>query len=177
MNQIINHVEFSDIKHIGKKYDSNKVDESITQAHSDLRELLGGAFYFDVIKNLENPDYSNLINGGEFIKDEIEYIHDGLKLLVADYTHARYLYEVNNNPSPFGMVNKTSQDSQPVDRNMIRDLVGIANKDASRKWELIKEYLDINKTFFNVWNITKCSPQSNNSSFNSVRFTFLSTGK
>lgn len=177
MTNIITHTEFAELKNISKKYDTDKVESSITQAHTDLREVLGGAFYFDVINNIETAEYLNLLNGGEFLVEEMNFMHDGLKALVADYTYARYLYEINANHTPFGMVGKNSNDSQPVDRNMIKDLVTQANKDAVRKWELIKSYLEQNDVIFPIWAKSQKTVDNNPATFNTGRFTFFSTGR
>ena len=175
MDKILNHTEFTAFKNIGKKYDEAKVEQCIADAHTDLSETLG-AFYFDVIKNITNTEYAVLLNGGEYTENGLELIHDGLKALVADYTYSRYLYEQNTNHSPFGMVVKNSQDSTPVDRNMIKDLVGQTNKLAARKWELIEGYLNANAEKFPVWK--KCQNSPNNpTSFSTARFTMFSTGR
>ena len=178
MNNIITHIEFAELRNISNKYDNDKAEASIAQAHGDLREALGSAFFFDVMKNQDNADYADLLEGSEFIKDEMVYYHEGLKALVSDYTYGRYLYEINANPSPFGMVTKNSNDSQPVDRNMIKDLVGQANKDAVRKLQLIEDYLDVNKETFSIWAKQQESGiDTSDSSFSSTRFSFFSSGK
>jgi len=177
MNNLITHTEFSELKSISKRYDDDKVNKSITQAMTDLREVLGVSFYFDVISNTETAEYTTLLDGGEFSVEGLTYVHDGLKSLVADYAYARYLYEVNTNLTSFGMVGKNNQDSTPVDRNMIKDLVGQTNKDAGRKWELIEDYLEANIELFPVWAKSKRTVDNNPASFNTGRFTFMSTGK
>jgi hypothetical protein len=60
---------------------------------------------------------------------------------------------------------------------MIRDLVGQTNKDAGRKWELIEDYLEANIELFPVWAKSKRTVDNNPASFNTGRFTFMSTGK
>lgn len=178
MNNILNHTEFNTYKNIGKKYDEDKVEQCITQAHIELRGVMGDAFYFDVIKNQEQ--YTDLLKGCEFSIGEFTYSHDGLKSLVADYSYSRYLYEVNTILTPFGMVSKNSNDSTQVDRNMIKDMTKQISVDAGLKWQLIEAYLNNNPELFPVWakqkdNKGDLSPS--NSSFNQVRFTFLSTGR
>lgn len=178
MSNIINTVEFASLKAISKKYDSDKVEQSITQAHLDLRGVLGDAFYFDVIKN--QATYGELLDGSEFVEGEFTFLHDGLKSLVADYAYGRYLYEVNVNLTPFGAVGKNSGDSTPVDRATIKDLVKQSNQDASRKWAMIEAYLDVNKDTYTIWakQNEQCGVPTNNSNgFNSTRISILSTGK
>jgi hydrogenase maturation factor HypE len=178
MSNIITNTEFANLKAISKKYDNDKVEQCITQAHIDLRGVLGDAFYFDVIKN--QATYGDLLNGSEFTVSDFTYVHDGLKSLVADYAYSRYLYEVNHNHTPFGMVNKNSNDSTPVDRGTLKDLVKQSNQDAAKKWSLIEDYLNANETTFEVWAMqnAQCGTPTNNSNgFNSTKISILSTGK
>jgi hypothetical protein len=175
MSNIITNEEFKTFRNITYKVDESKITISITQAHTDLREVLGDAFYFDVIKN--QGSYSELLDGFEFEVDGNEYIHEGLKSLLADYAYSRYLYEINITHSPFGMVQKTNQDSEPLDRNMIKDLVKQVNMDASRKWELIRVYLDANKETYKVWAEQEPEDTEDGTGFNKTRFTFLSTNR
>lgn len=177
MSNIITNDEFKAYRNITYKVDENKITNSIKQAHSDLKEVLGDAFYFDVIKNQNESSYSELLSGDEFDIDGNIFIQDGLKSLIADYAYARYLYEVNINHSPFGMVQKQSNNSEPIDRNMIRDLVKQVNIDASRKFEIIKVYLDANKETFKVWDKQRDVDTEDGPGFNSVRFSFQSTNR
>lgn len=179
MSNIITHIDFKDFRTISKKYDIDKVESSITQAHTDLMEVLGSAFYFDVIKKQADTAYVDLMEGSEFLKGEFTLQHAGLKALVSDYTYARYLYEINTTQTPFGMVSKSSNDSTPVDRNMIKDLVHQAQKDAVSKWELIRDYLNANKETFTVWSKQQDTGSINDGggSFNEPKFTFISSNK
>lgn len=174
---IITTKDFRSLRNITYKIDEGKVSMSITQAHTDLREVLGDAFYFDLVKNKDEAAYGDLLNGSEFNVDGNVYIHEGIKSLLADYSYARYLYEVNINHSPFGMVQKNSQDSEPIDRNMIKDLVKQVNQDASRKFELIRTYLDSKKDVFTVWAGQDDEDTDNSTGFNATRITFMNTNK
>ena len=179
MDNILTHIEFADIKQISKKYDEDKLTQAITEAHGDLQEILGEAFFYNVVKNQEEAAYLPLLNGAEFIKDECALYHNGLKNLVADYAYIRYLYQVNVNHTPFGLVGKNSNDSTPVDRYVIKDIIKQTNIDASRKWELIKDYLNVKKDVFEVWSKVSegCGVDNSPSGFNSKRFTFFGTNK
>lgn len=179
MNNILTVVEFAELRSISKKYDIDKVEQAITQAHGDLREALGDAFFYDVMKNQVDAKYTDLLEGSEFTKDDFILYQNGIKSLVADYAYARYLYELNINHSPFGIVNKNSQDSSPVDRNTIKDIVKQTNQDAARKWDLIEDYLNVSEEIFTVWKKANDKGQVDNSpnGFNSTRFTFFSSGK
>ncbi|WP_431137473.1 hypothetical protein [Psychroserpens mesophilus] len=140
--------EFSTFKNISKKNDKDKIEQCIKLAQSvDLVDVLGD-FYFDLINNINTSSYSDLINGSSFTIDGDDYTQAGIKSYLADLTYARYLYEINTNQTPFGLQQKFTNDSQPVDRNFIRDLVKQSQQDASIKFNMIDKYLQENNTTF-----------------------------
>jgi len=173
-NNILSHEDFAAYKNIGNNYDINKVVQCIEGASIDLKKTLGN-FYFDLLKNANEADYSDLIEGAEYInKDGYNVQHEGIKSLLADYTYSRYLYEINNSVTPYGMVQKSYQDGETVDRNMIKDLVAQNNQDAAQKWVMIEGYLNQNASTFEVWaRQNESHIHNDNNSFNNVKFTFL----
>jgi len=156
MLQLINIEDIKAAKDMGKKVDLDKINPIITQAHDDLRDYLGVNLYFDVLGNLENPDYQALLSGGTFeISGQsypITYYQDGLKVMLIDLFMNRYLSQININITPFGATIKKSQDSEPVDRVTLQDRSKEQTQMASAKWEMIKLYLDENYTLFKAYN-------------------------
>lgn len=148
-NNLLSAGEFATYKSISKKIDKDKIEDSIKLAQSvDLIDVLGD-FYFDLIENLSNEDYYNLINGSSFTCNGKTFKQEGIKSYLADLTYARFLYEINTNFTPFGLQQKFTQDSQPVDRNTVRDMVKQSQIDSSIKFKMIDKYLQSNKELFN----------------------------
>lgn len=140
MEKLITAEQFATYRDIGQKYDKNKAEECIQLAQSnDLWDKLG-EFLFIVLANITNPDYKDLLDG--------DGKQEGLKSLLADYAYARYLYAANVNFTPFGVQQKNTQDSQAVDRRIILDMVGQAQKDAANKFRFIEKYLKENQSLF-----------------------------
>lgn len=136
--------EFIQYKSISKKYNSDKINELIQQAQSiDLYDVLGD-FYFDLIEYHTTEDYSNLMTGSTFEVAGEKYIHDGIKAILAEYVYARYMYVINANHTPFGYQQKFTDDSQAVDRNMIKDVVKQTQIDANIKFKMVDKYLKNN---------------------------------
>ncbi|WP_339875216.1 hypothetical protein [Olleya marilimosa] len=147
-NKIITPQEFGSFRNISKKLDTEKINESIGLSQSvDLYDVLGD-FYFDLISDLENPDYADLLSGCTFTSNNQTFIHDGLKSLLADYTYARFTYVMNVNYTPFGIQSKFTDDSSPVDRNIIKDIIKQTQIDANIKFKMIDKYLLANKGLF-----------------------------
>ena len=153
MTQLINIEELKLIKDIGNKPDINKINPIILQAQDvDLRDYLGMKFYFDVIGNFDSPTYQNLLSGSTFQIGGISYYQEGLKAMLADLFMAKFIITINANFTPFGLTQKLSQDSEPVDRNTLKDMAQMQSQMAGSKWEIIKLYLQSNKSLFPIYN-------------------------
>ncbi|KQC33405.1 hypothetical protein AAU57_08820 [Nonlabens sp. YIK11] len=147
-NNLITADEFASYRDIAKKPDKKKIDECITQAQTvDLYDVLN-EFYFDLIENKDEESYQDLLNGSTFISNGRNYYHSGIKSLLADLTYGRYMYSVNVNMTPFGATQKLSQDSSPVDRNLLKDMAKQTQIDAAIKFQMIDKYLKENKILF-----------------------------
>ena len=141
------------IKDIGSKPDVNKINPIILQAQDvELRDFLGMKFYFDIIAKIDEPEYQDLLSGSTFTVDEITYYQDGLKALLADLFMSKYIIQINANFTPFGATQKLSPDSEPVDRNTLKDMAQMQSQMAGSKWEAIKIYLKANRNLFPIYN-------------------------
>lgn len=148
MQNLITHQEFAEYKDIGKKLDEKKINECIADAQSvDLYDLLAD-FIYDVVENREEPNYADLMNGSTYTVNGLKYSQIGLKSLLADLVYPRYMYKVNVNLTPFGAVSKFSDNSEPIDRNVLKDIAKQSQIDADIKFKSIKRYLQANKELF-----------------------------
>lgn len=153
MNKILLASEISNYKDIGQKIDLNKVNTIIEEVQiTNLKEVLGDKFYFDLIGNLDNPNYQDLLSGSTFEYCGVTYHQDGIKALLADYFMAKYVLVINTNFTPFGATVKQSNDSEPVDRNSLKDYSNFQSQLASSRLEIIKHYLNANPSIFPNWN-------------------------
>lgn len=141
MANLITATEFASFRNISVKRDDSKIDEAISLAQqSDLVEILGD-FYFDVVKNAADAAYAELMDGSEFEYCGEQYEHAGIKKLLADFTYARYVYMKPVNDTAFGIMIKQTEDGNPVDRNLIRDLAKQAQVDGGNKFKFIEYYI------------------------------------
>lgn len=175
MSNLITAAEFAGFRNVSQKLDTKKIEEAILLAQqSDLLEALGD-FYFDVLKNKDEASYQDLMDGSEFEYSGNVFEQSGVKRLLADYAYARYMYTVNVNVTPFGAQRKTTQDSESVDRNTLKDLAKIAQQDAGIKMKFIDLYLRENSTIFERYCINNdykgyLSDKISGNSFNSNKF-------
>jgi hypothetical protein len=153
MSNIITAVEAKSLKDIGEKIDIKKIDSVIEQAQIvDLKGAFGDRFFFDLVGNLNNPLYQDLLSGSTFAYFGVNYHQDGIKALLADYFMARYVLQINTNFTPFGATVKQSNDSEPADRNSLKDISTQQLQMAGARLEIIKLYLTANASTFPQWN-------------------------
>jgi hypothetical protein len=153
MNKIIEASELSAYIDIGNKIDIKKIEPIIAQAQDvDLRDYLGFKFYFEVIANLNTDTYQDLLNGSDFQYQNLTLHHEGLKSMLANLFMARFITQINTNITPFGAVVKQSENSEPADRNSLKDIAQINVQIAGSKWEIIKLYLEEHKALFPNYN-------------------------
>jgi hypothetical protein len=161
--------EYATYRNISKKIDQGKVDESIKDAQqSDLLNTLD-EFYFDVVENFTNPNYADLLAGSSFIYSGKKYEHAGIKALLADYTHARFVYSSPVTFTPFGLVEKLSNDSQPVDTKILDRLSKQAQIDAGFKFKYIEKYILSDPVLFSRY----CKNKDLDTGFNYQKFSKL----
>lgn len=169
MANLITATEFATFRNISKKLDEEKIDEAISLAQqSDLIEILG-EFYFDVVKNATVTEWLPLMNGSTFTYCEEEFVHAGIKKLLADYTYARFMYMINVNLTPFGAQKKFTDDSDGIDRNTIKDLSKQAQVDAGIKFKFIEKYILSEPELFSRY----CKNKNQGTSFFTQKFSKL----
>lgn len=138
---IITAAEFAEFRpEISKGWskDKEKIERCINDAENvDLFDVLG-SFYFDVLDNLEAAEWSDLLNGSTFTFEDEKSRHIGLKSYLAALAYSRLLPELGVNHTPFGLVNKLSQDSEPVNFNALRD----KRKDLDKTNEILFKRID-----------------------------------
>lgn len=169
MTNLITPQEFATYRNISQKLDESKINEAIGLAQqSDLLKTLGG-FYFDVLKNSAHVDWTGLMNGEVFLYNDEEFEHMGVKKMLGDYTYARFAHTGNITPTPFGFQKKTTQDSEAVDRNTMKDLSAQAKVDAGIKFIFIEKYILSKPDLFSRY----CKNNKQDTSFLTPKFSKL----
>ena len=147
---IIDAADLANYKDISLHTPSARINEYIRDAQEqDLRLLLGNSFYFDVLANLNNPVYSDLLNGGDFTKDSCTWTQQGLKLVLVEFAWGRYTYFGVNNDTPFGNTVKLSDFSNTTESKDRRDMWEESKQRANSYFDVIRHYLC--DAGFDVW--------------------------
>lgn len=116
----------------------------------ELNRLLGPAFLQAV--QAAPGDYTDLLDGCEFENSGGDTIsHKGLRYVIAYMVYSRYLGESFVNDTFSGFVRKNRQDSEDLGEGTIRRLQEDNRQLAMGAWELIREFLDLNTTTYQLW--------------------------
>lgn len=105
----------------------------------DLQPLLGETLFNKVMAALE--DYSDLLDGGEYDYNGETYVNRGLKMVLAYYTYARYIYFGSVIDTPFSLVEKLNENSRPVDQTQKKSIYSLNRDAAFQIWQSVQNYL------------------------------------
>lgn len=123
----------------------------------DLRPILGDALYYDfmtkffVTGDAMYTAYQNLLKGVAYTLNGKTVYFDGLKPMIGYFTLARF---VQNNPihiTRFGVVTKTTNVSQSVDAQTLRQVVNELRSNAVTYKNQVDTYLLQNQTTYPLY--------------------------
>ena len=117
----------------------------------DLQKLLGSEFYNDLIRNSTDAKYKALLNLGDYTYQSVTYTNHGLKAVLVHYAYGRYIQFGSQTDTPFGYVEKITNDSQPVDFNQKKSIAKMNQQTAFNYWESVKLFLDRNADDYPLW--------------------------
>lgn len=151
-------------KQIAKTNFDDKINDLIIQAQfQDLRPLLGESLFNDINNNIGN--YTVLLDGGTYEVDGITYTNEGLKAATVYYFYARYAYFGSVTDTPFSLVNKSNDKSQPVDTSFKKAMYKNNRDMAFNIWRTVEDYLiRTENPLFN----TGCVTKQNNFRFSKI---------
>jgi len=136
----------------GWQKEEKKIQQHIDSAEDvDLYDVLG-SFYFKLLEEIANVNYSDLLNGSTFTFEGIPMKHEGIKHYIAGLTYSRYLGKVNAVHTSHGYVTKRTQDGDPVNYQQVaaeRKDVDITNE---IRFQRIDAYLKSEAVLFPEYN-------------------------
>lgn len=140
MQLLITRSDIASYKQIPKTPHDDKINEQILDAQIlDIQPLLGEKLFNSVMLN---PDaYTDLLAGGVYEYDGITYTNYGLKMAIAYFAYARYIIFSSVISTPFSVVEKLNDTSQPVDISAKKAIYQVNRDAAFQVWESIKKYL------------------------------------
>lgn len=119
-----------------------KQEKAIEGGQMDFQKVAGKNLYFDIFSNKNAPEFTYLMIGSNFMVDDIQYSHSGVKRVVSKFAYARYVYDINTNHTAFGLHERIGENSQSVHHAKIKEISRQAQVDANDMWELVELYLN-----------------------------------
>ena len=100
----------------------------LDDAQTQLQDEDGGDIYIEAEGDLPNNEFK-LLNGG-YYKDECGVRHrfEGIKKALAYFSYARFVRNHSTQVTPFGIVNKLGDDSNPADARSIAAISADAHR-------------------------------------------------
>ncbi|MCR5863076.1 hypothetical protein LRS05_13480 [Flavobacterium sp. J372] len=140
MQPLITRDDIVKYRQIAKSLNNDKLNESILEAQLlDLKPLLGERLFDNIIALPE--DYTELLDGGVYTHDGIEYSNYGLKMALAYFAYARYVMFSHATDTPYAFVEKRNTDSQPVTSETKKSLFTTNREIAGKVWNNVRMYL------------------------------------
>mgnify|MGYP000010403074 CR=1 FL=1 len=164
---LINKNDFKEFKQLSKGVDIERIEQYITEAQDiDIRKLICDDFYFDIIKNWQEPAYKKLLHGETYTDaDDIEREYKGLKTVIVYFAYSRYCMRGGVVDTGFGMVQKVNENSQAISGTEKRDMRDSSIQTALTYWVDVKTYLEEKKSTFPKWQkCNSCGSQSKSTS-------------
>jgi len=164
MTALITKAQFDDFKLITANIAPGKFASYLREAQEfDLQPLLGVELYIDLLDSAVNSpqygDYEDLMLGSTYAgpKSDRKFKHEGVVAVLSYYIYSRYLMDAGVNSTPFGVVQKTNDFSQPTSDKTIARKISQAQSGGKAYWEGVQRYIIDNKTltFLNLYRCAK----------------------
>jgi len=149
---IIDKIELAKHRQISKSVRDDKINPFIDEAEfSDLKGLLGELLYNDIVANPTTQINKDLLGPFTYTYDTFEYKHQGLKKVLSIFSYARYIMFGSHTDTPFGLVEKNSQDSTNADLNHKKIVYKKEQQMAHSLFNEIKTFLNRNTDTYPLW--------------------------
>lgn len=142
---LIDKTEIAKHRQISQSVRDDKINPFIEDAEFlDLKNLLGELLYNDITTNPNSANNVKLMDPLTYTYDGNEYRHQGLKKVLSIFAYARYVMFGSNTDTPFGVVNKRSQDSDNVGTDQLKIIYKKDQQVASQYYAEVRRYIERN---------------------------------
>lgn len=108
----------------------------------DLKKLVCEELYQDIVSDAPANDYTLLLEGGSYTFEGKKYEFAGLKVVLAYFAYARYIFVGHQVDTPMGIKVKENQDSETISQTERRDVRTMYKQQADMLWQDCKRYLE-----------------------------------
>lgn len=133
-----------------------RVDSYIREAQvNDLKEFLGAPLYYDLLVNGTTTENRDLLNGKVYTipgSVPITIPFNGLVPIIVYHSLARIVINNQANITSFGVVSKTTGQSQPIDSSTLKQMVTELRSIAVSYQNEAEKFLNANASSYPLWN-------------------------
>lgn len=154
---LITKQEIATHREISRGVKDDKINPFISDAEFlDVRPLLGDKLYHDLIGNVAEAHYEDLLDEKTYTYDGVEYTSPGLKKVLAIYAYSRYVLFGSFTDTAFGFVQKNTSDSTAVGDSQKRNIYTQERNTAYNYWLEVAAFLSRNKDDYEFWDVSSC---------------------
>ena len=135
-----------------------------------LAKILGVVFAQKVQEYPEN--YSDLLNGSEFVYCNETIKHKGLRFVLAYYVFSEYAKISDVNDTFTGMVQQNRTETTHLSSNRINSIISSSLSIADQALEVVKLYLNTNSDLYPFWNCNKTTSKPHAPKIIEIRNTY-----
>ncbi|MHA3787448.1 DUF6712 family protein [Flavobacterium hauense] len=140
MQPLITRNDIAKYRQISKSPNDAKLKEMILDAQMlDLQPLIGESLYNKLLASPE--DYNDLLEGGAYEVDTIDYTNYGLKMVLVYFAYARQIMFSSVKDTAYSVVEKLNDNSRPADILSKKTIYTLNREAAFQVWENVKQYL------------------------------------
>jgi len=169
MRLLINRTDIQEFRDISKTVLDKVLNMHILDAQfNDIQKLIGSDFFNDLIENYTSTANQTLLNGGLYDFNGTTFTNVGLKTVIVHYAYARYARFGSNTDTPFGMVIKTSENTEQTSSSDKKAMLTENRSLGFNYWENVKKFLDRNPTDYPIYE-QSCQRQYNGLKIRTIR--------
>ena len=135
-----------------KNFKDEQVDPFILKAQrSDLKPFLGDALYFDFLENITDAKYIDLLDGVVYEYNGHNIYFNGIKPMLAAFSYARTLKNIDINVSRGSVVAKNTEQSEKHENTLIQRRKTEADSEALRLQSELSQFLTTKRNDYPLW--------------------------
>lgn len=164
MALLITKAEISKYREVAPGVRDDKINPYIEDAQNvDLQEVLPELLFNSLSDTPEA--HTLLMDGGPYDYEGVSYKHPGLKKVLALFAFSRYILSGSGTDTPFGFVEKTSQNSQGVSAEQKRNTYKADRNLAYKYFAQVRLFME--RTDYALFN-QECKPSGSRFRFSKI---------
>jgi len=153
-NLLITSEDMREFVRLPESLEPEQIDLHIKEAQEiEIAELLGDELYYEMISNLTQQRFIDLLKGKVYTDSSGHNIKfPGLRVVLIYYAYARYIGERNIEDTETGMVVKKNDWSDPVDPKEIARKINNARSSGESYQRRVTRFIIDNSSDYILWN-------------------------